>query len=73
MSKKLNEYIRDKGLQNEKDRRIIEPNDELLALFSEDYKEDYDEDCKLNFFTMQTYIKHHFLKDDEEEQEKEKK
>ena len=61
VSKKLNEYIRDNNLQNEKDRRIIEPNEKLLTLFSDDYSDD----CALNFFTMQKYIKHHYIKDDD--------
>lgn len=59
VSKKLNEYIRDKDLQNEKDRRIIEPDEKLLGLFSEDYTEE----CRLDFFTMQKYIKHHYIKE----------
>ena len=64
VSKKLNEYIRDKKLQNEKDRRIIEPDEKLLTLFSDDYTED----CRLDFFTMQKYIKHHYIKDDADEE-----
>lgn len=63
VSKKLNEYIRDNKLQNEKDRRIIEPNKKLLALFSADYTDD----ARLDFFTMQKYIKHHYIKDDEDD------
>lgn len=66
VSKKLNEYIRDKKLQNEKDRRIIEPDEKLLSLFSDDYTED----CRLDFFTMQKYIKHHYIKDDDTEEAK---
>jgi len=60
VSKKLNEYIRNNKLQDENDRRIIVPNEKLLSLFSDDYKDD----CRLDFFTMQTYIKHHYIKDD---------
>lgn len=63
ISKKLNEYIRDNGLQNEKDRRIIEPNEDLLKLFSDEYEDG----CKLDFFTMQKYIKHHYPKEEGEE------
>lgn len=59
VSKKLNEWIRDNKLQYEQDRRIIIPNEALLKLFSEDYVDG----CKLDFFTMQKYIKHHYIKD----------
>ena len=58
VSKKLNEWIRDQGIQYPKDRRIIIPNEKLLALFSDDYIEG----CHLDFFTMQKYIKHHYPK-----------
>lgn len=60
VSKKLNEYIRDQKLQNEKDRRIIEPDKKLLGLFNDEYVDG----CRLDFFTMQKYIKHHYIKDE---------
>lgn len=59
VSKKLNEWIRDQGLQNPKDRRIIIPNKQLLDLFNDDYVDG----CHLDFFTMQKYIRHHYIKD----------
>lgn len=62
VSKKLNEWIRDNDLQNPKDRRIIIPNDELLELFNDDYVEG----CHLDFFTLQKYIKHHYIKDSDD-------
>jgi chromatin remodeling complex protein RSC6 len=65
VSKKLNEYIRDNNLQHEKDRRIIKPDEKLLALFSDEYKDE----CRLDFFTMQKYIKHHYIKDDDDDDE----
>lgn len=76
VAKKLNEKIRKQKLQNENDRRIIEPNDELEALFSDDYFEKYGENAPLNdngekekltFFAMQKYIKHHYPKEDTED------
>ncbi len=60
VSKRLNERIRNDKLQDPKDRRIIRPDDKLRKLFSSDYVEG----CKLDFFTMQKYIKHHYVKEE---------
>ncbi len=59
VSKRLNERIRNDKLQDPKDRRMIKPDDKLRKLFSGDYVEG----CKLDFFTMQKYIKHHYVKE----------
>lgn len=59
VSKKMNEYIRDNKLQSDTDRRVIVPNNKLKKLLSSDYKEG----CRLDFFTMQKYIKHHYIKE----------
>jgi chromatin remodeling complex protein RSC6 len=59
VSKRLNERIRNDKLQDPKDRRMIKPDDKLRKLFSNDYVDG----CKLDFFTMQKYIKHHYVKE----------
>lgn len=68
VSKKLNQWIKANNLQNPEDRRIIIPNEELKSLFNEEYDET-DPDLRLDFFTMQKYIKHHFKKKEDKQDE----
>lgn len=59
VSKKINEYIRDNNLQDLSDRRILLPNAALEKLFSSDYVQGN----KLDFFSLQKFIKHHYVKE----------
>ena len=54
VTKFLIKYIKDNNLQNEKDRRIIEPNDNLQTLLQVPVGE------VLTFFTIQRYMNKHF-------------
>ena len=57
VSKEINAYIREKGLQDKENGRKIHPDaslSKLLALTSAD---------ELTYFNLQRYMKHHFLKE----------
>ena len=54
VTKFLIKYIKDNNLQNEKDRRIIEPNDILHNLLQ------VPKGDTLTFFTIQRYMNKHF-------------
>lgn len=57
VTRKLNEYIKEHNLRDEKDKRRITPNATLMKIFG----------CKetdnVTYFNLQTYMKHHFIKD----------
>ena len=57
VSKEINAYIREKGLQDKENGRKIHPDQslsKLLALTAED---------ELTYFNLQRYMKHHFIKE----------
>ena len=57
VSKEINAYIREKGLQDKENGRKIHPDaslSKLLALTAED---------ELTYFNLQRYMKHHFIKE----------
>jgi chromatin remodeling complex protein RSC6 len=51
ITKKIYEYIKTNNLQDESDKRIIKPNDELKKLFN------LSDDEEVSFLNIQTYIK----------------
>ena len=57
VTRKLNEYIKEHNLRDEKDKRRITPDASLMKIFG----------CKetdnVTYFNLQTYMKHHFIKD----------
>jgi chromatin remodeling complex protein RSC6 len=57
VTRKLNEYIKEHNLRDEKDKRRITPDTALMKIFG----------CKetdnVTYFNLQTYMKHHFIKD----------
>lgn len=57
VTRKLNEYIKEHNLRDEKDKRRITPDAALMKIFG----------CKetdnVTYFNLQTYMKHHFIKD----------
>lgn len=57
VTRKLNEYIKERNLRDEKDKRRITPDAALMKIFG----------CKetdnVTYFNLQTYMKHHFIKD----------
>ena len=57
VTKHINEYIVSNQLRDEKDKRIIYPNDVLCKLFNCN-KTDH-----VSYFNLQTLIKHHFVKE----------
>lgn len=59
VTKKLIDYIKEKQLQGEKNRRIIRPDDTLYKIFGESAKNE-----EITYFTMQKYVNHHFIKDE---------
>lgn len=59
VSKKINEYIRNNSLQKSDDKRIIIANEALEKLFNKEYTKE----SKIDFFTLQKFIKHHYIKE----------
>lgn len=57
VTKLINEYIKDNNLRNEEDKRKILPDSSLKKIFNCG-----DEDI-VTYFNLQTYMKHHFIKD----------
>jgi chromatin remodeling complex protein RSC6 len=53
----INEYIKKNSLQDTADKRTIVPDSKLLTILK------LGEGDKLTYFNLQTYIKHHFLKE----------
>jgi upstream activation factor subunit UAF30 len=54
----LNEYIRKNSLQDVVDKRTIIPDEKLQSILL------LKEGQKLTYFNLQTYIKHHFIKEE---------
>lgn len=61
VTKYLSQYIKDKGLQSSKNKKTIEPNDELKALL-----DITDPDDELNYFNLQKRMNKHFYKKKDE-------
>jgi chromatin remodeling complex protein RSC6 len=59
VTKQLYHYIKENGLQNEDDKRVINPNDELIELFQ------LKKGDELTFNTFQTYMKRLYPSKDE--------
>lgn len=57
VTSRLIKYIKDNQLQNEENKKIIIVDEKLQNLFGAHLKE---EDV-LQFFNLQTYLKHHFI------------
>jgi len=57
VTKRLTEYIKEKNLQNPKNKRQIIPDETFLNILGKEAK-----DVFLTHFTMQKYLNHHFLK-----------
>jgi len=57
VTKAIVKYISDKKLQNPENKRQIIPDDTLMKLFGDAAK-----DIKIDYFTMQKYLNHHFVK-----------
>tara|TARA_Y100000389_G_scaffold8998_1_gene8422 strand:- start:1049 stop:1762 length:714 start_codon:yes stop_codon:yes gene_type:complete len=57
VTRMINEYITKNNLRDEKDRRIIKPNNELHKIFNSS------NDDSITYFNLQSYIKHHFIKE----------
>ena len=54
VTKRINKYVKEHGLQDEANKRIILLNDELKKLVSPP------DDVQLTFFNLQRYLKHHY-------------
>ena len=54
VTKLINAYVKENGLQNPENKREIKMNDALKELV------DIPEDVQLSFFNLQKYIKHHY-------------
>jgi chromatin remodeling complex protein RSC6 len=57
VTRMLNEYIKENNLRNEGDRRIILPDDNLKRIFN------CTENDNVTYFNLQSYVKHHFIKE----------
>ena len=55
VTKKINVYVKENGLQNEKNKRVIVLDDTLRKLINPP------EDVELTFFNLQKYLKHHYV------------
>lgn len=57
VTRMINEYITKNSLRDEKDKRIIKPNNELHKIFNSSNED------SITYFNLQSYIKHHFIKE----------
>jgi upstream activation factor subunit UAF30 len=57
VTKRLTEYIKEKNLQNPKNRRQIIPDETFLNILGKEAKDEF-----LTHFTIQKYLNHHFTK-----------
>jgi chromatin remodeling complex protein RSC6 len=58
VTKLICKYIKDNNLQNPENKKIIIPDEKFKKLF----EGQLDENNKLEFFNIQTYLKCHFIK-----------
>lgn len=63
VTKRINKYVKEHGLQDEANKRIILLNDELKKLVNPP------DDVQLTFFNLQRYLKHHYTVQKESEPE----
>jgi chromatin remodeling complex protein RSC6 len=56
VTKMINDYIKDNSCRDEKDKRKIVPDAALKKLFKSS------EDDMITYFNLQTYMKHHYIK-----------
>lgn len=54
VTKRINTYVKENGLQNQENKRIIVLDDTLRKLVS------LPDDVELTFFNLQKYLKHHY-------------
>lgn len=59
VTRRLNAYIRENQLQDQQDKRTINPDAKLKAIL------DLKDGQKPTYFNLQSFIKHHFVKADE--------
>lgn len=57
VTRMINDYITKNSLRDSKDKRIIKPNDELQKIFRNTA------DQTITYFNLQAFIKHHFIKE----------
>lgn len=57
VTRMMNEYIKTNGLRDEEDKRNITPDKKLHKIFNSTDKD------KITYFNLQTYMKHHFIKE----------
>ena len=57
VTRMMNDYITKNNLRDPSDKRIIVPNDALHKIFNSTC------DDKITYFNLQSYIKHHFIKE----------
>lgn len=57
VTRMINEYITTNNLRDDKDKRIIKPNKELHKIFKSSNED------SITYFNLQSYIKHHFIKE----------
>ena len=57
VTRMINEYIKKNELRDEKDKRNIKPNAELRKIFNSN------NDDKITYFNLQSFMKHHFIKE----------
>jgi chromatin remodeling complex protein RSC6 len=60
VTKKLIEYIKEKKLQGEVNKREIQPDEVLYKLFGDEARNQV-----ITYFTMQKFVNHHFVKNTE--------
>jgi chromatin remodeling complex protein RSC6 len=65
VTKLICKYIKDNHLQNPENKKIIIPDEKFKKLF----EGQLDENNKLEFFNIQTYLKCHFIKSKPEEEQ----
>jgi chromatin remodeling complex protein RSC6 len=56
VSREINKYIRDKGLQDRENHRKINPDENLRALLRVSTNDE------VSYFTLQKLMKHHFIR-----------
>ena len=55
VTKRINKYVKEHGLQNQENKRVIILDDTLKKLINPP------DDVQLTFFNLQRYIKHHYV------------
>ena len=55
VTKEIYKYIQDNNLQDSENKKLINPNDELIKLFNLEEKQE------LTYFNIQTFLNKHFI------------